>query len=1039
MAHQTQPIPSLQEVQATVSKPLDAVYRKMVAKKKEDRYQSMGEVVEALEALGFGGSTTKGHSEVATAAQLSTEERKKLAASAKKKPLSTLTDTVASEKTKHLIIKVVGGAFGTIIAPILVFYLIRQLEKEDKPSAPPPAATAPAASESPVVMATNTTTQSPAQVIDEGLPKPLVAPFDAKQAKAGQAVWAKYLGTTVETTNSVGMRMTLIPPGEFLMGSTPEQVAWCRKSGEDDKMQPNDPYFVRITDETPQHKVTISQPFLMGSTEVTVAQFSKFVQASKYETEAEKYGFGNSGDKTIEKAAEVNKGINWKNPGYAITDDTAVTQITWNDACACCTWLSEQEQRRPWYRPDGKGGWLIAAHADGYRLPTEAEWEYACRAGTTTQYSFGDDKAQLDQYGWFNKNAGGKVQPVALKRPSPFGLFDIHGNVQEWCQNWYDGKWHDTTSPSDPTGPSSGSVRVIRGGGWRDSPSLCRSASRHFGGTPSSRNLNNGFRCVRVADAGDTQLGTNSKALPTALVTSEGGQPKQSWETPAFQKWIADTQELPAEQQIEAVSKKLMELNPGFDGTLAGSDGKPTPRVEGGIVTAVRFDINHVTDISPLRVWMQLKSVDCWSAVQRQSKLSDLSPLAGMPLNELKCTYSQLADLSALQGMPLTVLNFTGSAIADLSPLRGMALEIITLNGCAKVRDLAPLAGMPLASVSLNNTSVADLSPLETCSKLVSLHAYRSGVKSATVTALQESLPNCKIEWNDAAGVVAGQAAKPWDKPAFQRWVAETQKLPAEQQIEAVSKKLMELNPGFDGKVAGYLGNGQAKIADRVVTEIGLVADHITDISPIRALPELKYLSCDGKTAGKARFSDLSPLHGMKVTTLHFGYTPVSDLSPLEGMPLSYLACSNTTVSDLAPLKGMPLTVLWCNNTLVTDLAAIQGMQLTFLSCAQTRVSDLSPLRGMPLTRLDCDTTQVSDLSPLSGTKLTEIAFTPKQITQGLDAVRQMQSLKRIGTSGARNEQISAAEFWKRFDAGEFGKPAPLSKLAYLDPHSKNG
>ena len=119
----------------------------------------------------------------------------------------------------------------------------------------------------------------------------------------------------------------------------------------------------------------------MGSTEVTVAQFRKFVEASKYVTEAEQYGFGNSDDKTIEKAKEADKGKNWKSPGYAITDDAPVTQITWNDAGAYCEWLSEQEQRLPWYRPDGKGGWVIAAHADGYRLPTDAEWEYACRAG----------------------------------------------------------------------------------------------------------------------------------------------------------------------------------------------------------------------------------------------------------------------------------------------------------------------------------------------------------------------------------------------------------------------------------------------------------------------------------------------------------------------------------------------------------------------------------------------------------------------------------------------------------------------------------
>ena len=190
--------------------------------------------------------------------------------------------------------------------------------------------------------------------------------------------------------------------------------------GEVDKVLPANNYLVHHPEEMPQHKVTITQPFLMSSTEVTVAQFRKFVEASKYVTEAEEERLRRqSGDQE-----PTDKGQDWKNPGYTTADDMPVTLISWNDAAAYCAWLSEQEQRRPWYRPDGKGGWLIAAHADGYRLPTEAEWEYACRAGTTTQYSFGDDKSLLEQYGWvlkaFPEAAGSTPQPVALKRPNPF-------------------------------------------------------------------------------------------------------------------------------------------------------------------------------------------------------------------------------------------------------------------------------------------------------------------------------------------------------------------------------------------------------------------------------------------------------------------------------------------------------------------------------------------------------------------------------------------------------------------------------------------
>ena len=277
-------------------------------------------------------------------------------------------------------------------------------------------------------LAVVTTTQPP-RIGDDNSPKPMKAPFDAAQAKAGQAAWAKHLGTKVETTNSVGMRLTLIPPGTFLMGSTPEQVEAAKKLGEDEEFKPTDGYYSLLSTEMPQHEVTISRPFLMGSTEVTVAQFRKFIEANKYVTEAEKNGSGNSGDKAVDKGEEAENGMNWKNPGYPLNDDMAVTQTSWNDAAAYCAWLSEQEQRRPWYRSDGKGGWLIAAHAAGYRLPTEAEWEYACRAGTTTQYSFGDDNTLFDQYGWGKRNTSGKPQLVGLKLPNPFGLFDMHGNA----------------------------------------------------------------------------------------------------------------------------------------------------------------------------------------------------------------------------------------------------------------------------------------------------------------------------------------------------------------------------------------------------------------------------------------------------------------------------------------------------------------------------------------------------------------------------------------------------------------------------------
>ena len=338
-------------------------------------------------------------------------------------------------------------------------------------------------------------------------PPPAKAPFDAKQARAHQEAWAKHLGTTVETTNSVGAKMILIPPGEFLMGSTPEQSAAAKKMAEDEKMFAGDYYWTRYLEEAPQHPVTITRPFWMGRTEVTVAQFRKFVESSKYVTEAEKYGAGNSAQKTLnEKVKDADKGLNWKSPGYPSNDDAPVTQVSWNDACAYCVWLSEQEKRTALYQSNGQGGWKFAAQGDGYRLPTEAEWEYACRAGTTTLFSFGDDVSLLEQYAWYGKNLAGKPQPVALKLPNPFGLYDIHGNIWEWCHDLFNRESYAKSSPRDPIGGTlTNTDHVNRGGYWTYAASYCRSAYRGSS-APSHRSKQDGFRVVRAQGAAMTKV-----------------------------------------------------------------------------------------------------------------------------------------------------------------------------------------------------------------------------------------------------------------------------------------------------------------------------------------------------------------------------------------------------------------------------------------------------------------------------------------------------------------------------------------------------
>jgi formylglycine-generating enzyme required for sulfatase activity len=232
-------------------------------------------------------------------------------------------------------------------------------------------------------------------------------------------------------TNSLGQEFVFIPAGTFLMrggDSVP---------GGDDSF-PNGS--APEDGERPARQVIISKPFYLGKFEVTQEQWQAVL-----------------GDDNSDFPGQTNP----------------VENVSWEDVQVFIRKLNEKEG------------------VQGYRLPTDAEWEYAAEAGARTAYFWGDDPADLGQYDWFYKNSQQTTHPVGKKKPNPWGLYDVYGNVMEWVEDWYGD--YEASAVTDPTGPASGNSRVIRGGSWLISAEFCRPACRG-GHEPGSRRSDLGFR-----------------------------------------------------------------------------------------------------------------------------------------------------------------------------------------------------------------------------------------------------------------------------------------------------------------------------------------------------------------------------------------------------------------------------------------------------------------------------------------------------------------------------------------------------------------
>ena len=281
-------------------------------------------------------------------------------------------------------------------------------------------------------------------------------------------MWAEHLGEpVVKRVAGTKVELVLIPPGQFLMGSS--------------VFDPN-----ADSDEKPQHEVQLTRPFFLQTSEVTQGQWTSVMGTRPW------------------------KGRIYTEEG----DEYAASCVSWYDALEYCNKLSTADNVSPWYvltsverdNEDSIENAVVRIRGGtGYHLPTEAQWEYACRAGVVTRYCFGDDEGKLDAFAWYDANAlnigENHAHKVKQKSPNAFGLYDMHGNVCEWCQDGYDEGYYQqfaSHTAVDPQCPSLGlSFRVNRGGSWFGDAGLCRAAYRSRN-SPDYRYSYLGFRVAQV-------------------------------------------------------------------------------------------------------------------------------------------------------------------------------------------------------------------------------------------------------------------------------------------------------------------------------------------------------------------------------------------------------------------------------------------------------------------------------------------------------------------------------------------------------------
>ncbi|MEI8383991.1 MAG: bifunctional serine/threonine-protein kinase/formylglycine-generating enzyme family protein, partial [Planctomycetota bacterium] len=646
-------------------------------------------------------------------------------------------------------------------------------------------------------------------------PNPAIAPFDVAHARNLQDAWARHLGVPVEYTNSIGMKFRLIPPGEFLMGSTPSEIKESLKAAYPTATHWHD----CIRSEAPQHKVILTQPIYLGIHEVTQAEYQNVTGTNP------SYFSPNGPGQPVVAGME--------------TTHHPVERVSSHDAVEFCDKLSQREKLIP--RPD----------VSGYRLPSEAEWEFACRAGTTTKFWIGDDDTALEQAGWFGENSRDRTHAVGELKANPFGLFDVHGNVWEWVQDGWEPGFYRDFANKPAINPislySSETAQIVRGGRWYHDATYCRSAFR-LSVAPTDRFEDLGFRVALSVDAVKSAMAADHVRSSTKTEPSKRRFISDEWIDviplidPDTDKW-----DVPQRTGKNAWRRVGTEL-------LCGGDQRASK-----LILPLDSD---------------------WPAFECELEFTRLSGESGFNVNiptkvgECPLLFDPTGTKGAFLGSRANGVQWKTEKQLETGKRTTIRFDVRRQQASDQVT--ADLNGVSLGKWTGDRNTIS--------------HSYREGFPHDRRISLwihpggnEFTFHRIRIRMLDGGTAETLRSvlksALPAAAPYMEADIERVAALPAAEQVEEVRKELKKRNPEFDGTLIPMIEND-------VVTGIEFFSNHVSDISPLRAFPRLSSLNCRANGSLVGMVSDLKPLKGMSFVKLTLSVNPVSDLSPLKGMPL---------------------------------------------------------------------------------------------------------------------------------------------------------